>query len=230
MNKEKAVILVSGGLDSATALAIAASDGYECYAMSFSYGQRHNIEIEAAKKICERYSVKEHIIAEIDLAKWGGSALTSDRIKVPDYDENNDKIPPTYVPARNTIFLSFAVGWAEVIEARHIFIGVNSLDYSGYPDCRPEFIKAFEEAARLGTKAADEGWRFEIHAPLQYMNKAEIIRRGLELGVDYSLTHSCYNPDNNGIPCGKCDSCSLRSKGFKEAGVTDPALEGFTEG
>jgi len=226
MNKEKAVVLVSGGLDSATVLAIADAEGFECYAMSFAYGQRHNIELQAAKNICEKFSVKEHIIAEIDLARWGGSALTSDKIEVPDFDEKKPKIPPTYVPARNTIFLSFAVGWAEVIEARHIFIGVNSMDYSGYPDCRPEFIKAFEEAARLGTKAADEGWKFEIHAPLQYLNKAEIIRRGIELGVDYSLTHSCYNPDKTGKACGKCDSCSLRLKGFREAGLEDPALKG----
>jgi len=225
MNKAKAVILVSGGLDSATVLAIAASEGYECYAMSFAYGQRHNIELEAAEKICKAFSVKEHIIAEIDLAKWGGSALTSDKIKVPDYISQTDKIPPTYVPARNTVFLSFAVSWAEVIEARHIFIGVNSMDYSGYPDCRPEFIEAFEEVARLGTKAADEGWKFKIHAPLQYLNKAEIIRKGLKLGVDYGITHSCYNPDKDGVPCGKCDSCTLRKKGFQEAGLEDPAIK-----
>ena len=227
MGKEKAVILVSGGLDSATVLALAAAEGYECYAMSFSYGQRHSVELAAAKKICGKFSVKEHIVVEIDLGKWGGSALTSDKMEVPDYTGENTEIPPTYVPARNTVFLSFAVSWAEVLEARHIFIGVNSLDYSGYPDCRPEFIKAFEEVVRLGTKAVDEGWSFKIHAPLQYMNKAEIIKKGMELGVDYSLTHSCYNPSTDGTPCGRCDSCQLRINGFKQAGLQDPAINGI---
>lgn len=218
----KAVILLSGGLDSATILAVAKSEGFECYAMSFAYGQRHHVELESAKRVCETLGVAEHIVVDIDLSKWGGSALTSDAIQVPDHDpQKPPAIPVTYVPARNTIFLSFATGWAEVIGARDIFIGVNSVDYSGYPDCRPEFIQAFAACARLGTKAADEGWEFNIHAPLQTLVKGEIIKLGNKLGVDYSMTHSCYNPSEDGKACGKCDSCEIRRKGFADAGVPD---------
>ncbi|MCP4087853.1 MAG: 7-cyano-7-deazaguanine synthase QueC [Actinomycetia bacterium] len=217
----KAVILLSGGLDSATCLAIARDKGYDCYALSFDYGQRHTNELEAAKDIAESFGAKKHIIVNIDLRLWGGSALTDD-IDVPNVDTNFDHIPITYVPARNTIFLSFAVGWAEVLEARDIFIGVNSMDYSGYPDCRPEFIDAFSECARLGTKASDEGWKFNIHSPLQNLTKAEIIKVGHDLGIDYGITHSCYNPDENGLACGKCDSCYLRHKGFEDANIEDP--------
>jgi len=220
---KKAVVLVSGGLDSATVLAIAKNEGFECYAMSFAYGQRHKVELEAAKSVCEAVGVADHVVVEIDLAKWGGSALTSDKINVPDHDSaKTDSIPVTYVPARNTIFLSFATGWAEVLGAKDIFIGVNSVDYSGYPDCRPEFIKAFAECARLGTKASDEGWAFDIHAPLQNSDKPEIIKLGTSLGVNYSLTHSCYNPSPEGKACGKCDSCEIRRRGFMDAGVVDP--------
>jgi 7-cyano-7-deazaguanine synthase len=219
----KAVVLVSGGLDSATVLAIAKSKGFECYAMSFAYGQRHKVELDCARRVCKTLGVSEHIVVEIDLAKWGGSALTSDQIDVPDHDSAKaNSIPVTYVPARNTIFLSFATGWAEVLGAKDIFIGVNSVDYSGYPDCRPEFIKAFAECARLGTKASDEGWAFNIHAPLQTLDKAEIIKLGNKLGIDYSLTHSCYNPSQDGKACGKCDSCEIRRTGFTDAGIDDP--------
>ena len=219
----KAVVLVSGGLDSATVLAIAKSEGFECYGMSFSYGQRHKVELECAKRICEAVGVADHVVVEIDLSKWGGSALTSASIDVPDHDSlETNAVPVTYVPARNTIFLSLATGWAEVLGARDIFIGVNSVDYSGYPDCRPEFIKAFAECARLGTKASDEGWAFNIHAPLQTLDKPGIIKLGNGLGVDYSLTHSCYNPSPEGKACGKCDSCEIRRKGFAVAGIADP--------
>lgn len=218
----KAVVLVSGGLDSATTLAIAKKEGFECYAMSFAYGQRHQVELAAAKRICRTIGVADHVVVEIDLTKWGGSALTEKNIEVPDHDPEFNKIPITYVPARNTIFLSFATGWAEVLGAKDIFIGVNSVDYSGYPDCRPEFIKAFAECARLGTKAADEAWEFKIHAPLQHLVKSEIIKMGIALGVDYGLTHSCYNPSQEGKACGKCDSCEIRRKGFDEAGIPDP--------
>lgn len=219
----KAVVLVSGGLDSATILAVAKSEGFECYAMSFAYGQRHQVELDSAKRVCKKIGVADHVVVEIDLTKWGGSALTSDKIDVPNHDPQKvPSIPVTYVPARNTIFLSFATGWAEVLGARDIFIGVNSVDYSGYPDCRPEFIKAFAECAKLGTRASDEGWSFSIHAPLQYMEKPEIIKLGTSLGVDYSLTHSCYNPDADGKACGKCDSCEIRRKGFAAAGIPDP--------
>ena len=220
--KSKAVILVSGGLDSATVLAVAKKEGFECYAMSFAYGQRHLIELAAAKSICKANDVADHVVVEIDLTKWGGSALTSESLEVPDHIPVRDRIPITYVPARNTIFLAFATGWAEVLGAKDIFIGVNSVDYSGYPDCRPEFIRAFAECARLGTKAADEGWEFKIRAPLQYLVKSEIIKLGSRLGVDYSLTHSCYNPVADGKACGKCDSCEIRRKGFAEAGFPDP--------
>jgi len=219
--RPKAVVLLSGGLDSATCLAIAQSRGFACYALSFDYGQRHEIELQCARKIAAQAKVEQHVVIKIDLRQWGGSALTSDRIAVPEAG-STEGIPVTYVPARNTIFLSFATGWAEVIGARHLFIGVNSLDYSGYPDCRPEFIAAFAECARLGTKAADEGWKFVIDAPLQYLKKAEIIQLGVQLGIDYSLTHSCYNPTPEGLACGHCDSCNLRHHGFVEAGVPDP--------
>jgi len=219
----KAIVLVSGGLDSATVLADAKNKGFECYAMSFAYGQRHKVELDCAKHVCEAIGVADHIVVDIDLTKWGGSALTSDKIQVPDHNTTTaDTIPITYVPARNTIFLSFAIGWAEVLEAKNIFIGVNSVDYSGYPDCRPEFLKAFAECARLGTKAADEGWNFKIHAPLQSLNKTEIIKLGNSLGVDYSITHSCYNPSARGKACGKCDSCEIRRNGFIDAGIADP--------
>lgn len=218
---KKAVILLSGGLDSATVLAIAKAEGYECYALCFDYGQRHECELESAKNVANRAGVEALQIAKIDLRAWGGSALTSD-VEVPDANSYSEKIPVTYVPARNLIFLSFAVGYAEVIGAKDIFIGVNDVDYSGYPDCRPEFIKAFAEAARRGTKASDENWEFNIQAPLQYLSKSEIIKRGSELGIDYSITHSCYNPNEAGLACGKCDSCTLRRQGFKDAGVDDP--------
>ncbi|MHB9139469.1 MAG: 7-cyano-7-deazaguanine synthase QueC [Victivallaceae bacterium] len=219
MNK-KAVVLLSGGLDSATCLAIAKGEGFECYALSFDYGQRHECELLAAKTVARAMGVTEHVVIKIDLRKWGGSALTSD-IAVPDAGSTAG-IPVTYVPARNIIFLSFATGWAEVLGAKDIFIGVNSVDYSGYPDCRPRFIEAFRQCVNIGTKAEDEGWQFNIHAPLQILNKSEIIRQGIALGVDYSLTHSCYNPEADGRACGKCDSCSLRRKGFEAAGIPDP--------
>ena len=219
-----AVVLVSGGLDSATVLAIANSEGYECHALSFDYGQRHRFELEAAQQVCEAIGVTRHITLPLDLSTFGGSALTAD-IDVPkDRPENEMEagIPITYVPARNTIFLSVALGWAEVLGAFDIFIGVNAVDYSGYPDCRPEFITQFETLANLATQAGVEGsGRFRIHTPLIDLTKADIIRRGLSLGVDYSLTHSCYDPDENGHPCGHCDSCGLRAKGFAEAGVED---------
>ncbi len=224
MNTKKAIILLSGGLDSATSLAIAKDLGYECYALSFDYGQRHDIELEAAREIAKCAEVKKHIVIKIDLTLWGGSALTSSEFDVPNAGESETDIPITYVPARNTIFLSFAVAWAETLKIKDIFIGVNSVDYSGYPDCRPQFINAFEKVATLGTKASDEGWKFKIHAPLQNLNKADIITTGIELGVDYSITHSCYNPNDKGLACGKCDSCELRKQGFKSAQVADPTI------
>ena len=217
---KKAVVLLSGGLDSATCLAIAKSEGFECYALSFDYGQRHECELLAAKTIAGAMGVADHVVIKIDLRKWGGSALTSD-IAVPDAGSTAG-IPVTYVPARNIIFLSFATGWAEGLGAKDIFIGVNSVDYSGYPDCRLRFIEAFRQCATIGTKAEDEGWQFNIHAPLQTLDKSAIIRRGIALGVDYSLTHSCYNPGADGRACGRCDSCSLRRKGFEAAGIPDP--------
>lgn len=223
-SRRKAVVLLSGGLDSATALAIAQHEGFEPYALSFSYGQRHSRELESARKVAAAAGVAEHRIAEIDLWVFGGSALTAD-IDVPksrDIDHGAD-IPVTYVPARNTIFLSFALAWAEVLGAQDIFIGVNALDYSGYPDCRPEYIEAFERMANLATKAGVEGrLRLKIQAPLISMTKAQIIRRGLELGVDYGLTFSCYDPSPSGEACGECDSCLLRKKGFAENGIPDP--------
>jgi 7-cyano-7-deazaguanine synthase len=222
---DNAVVLLSGGLDSATVLAIALSHGYEVFALSFSYGQRHAVELDAAKKIAALTGAAEHRIATIDLRTFGGSALTSD-VEVPKgrpLAEIAEGIPVTYVPARNTIFLSYALAWAEVLGAGDIFLGVNALDYSGYPDCRPQFIEAFERMANLATKAAVLGQqRIRIHTPLISLSKAEIILRGIELGVDYSLTSSCYDPSPGGEACGACDSCTLRKKGFREAGVADP--------
>ena len=221
----RAVVLVSGGLDSATALAEARHAGFECYALSFDYGQRHRFELEAAKRVCESIGVRRHVTLSIDLRAFGGSALT-DNVDVPKHrsdDAISTGIPVTYVPARNTIFLALAMGWAETLGAFDLFIGVNAIDYSGYPDCRPEFIAAFERLANLATKAGVEGaGRFKVHTPLIALTKAEIIRRGVELGVDYSLTHSCYDPDDTGAPCGRCDSCQIRLKGFAEAGLVDP--------
>jgi 7-cyano-7-deazaguanine synthase len=222
---KKAVVLLSGGLDSATVLAIAREQGYEAYALSFSYGQRHIGELEAAARVAAAEGAAEHKIAKIDLRIFGGSALTAD-IAVPKgrgMEEMGHGIPITYVPARNTIFLSFALAWAEVLGSSDIFIGVNALDYSGYPDCRPEFIEAFEKMANLATKAGVEGHQaLKIHTPLIALSKAEIIAKGIELGVDYSLTSSCYDPSAAGEPCGECDSCLLRQKGFRENGREDP--------
>lgn len=224
--RKKAVVLLSGGLDSSTALAIARGEGYEIYALSFRYGQRHALEIESARRIAESMAVSRHLVVEFDLRAIGGSALTG-QWEVPrgrPMDEIASGIPATYVPARNTIFLSFALAWAETLGAEDIFIGVNALDYSGYPDCRPEYIEAFERMANLATKAGVEGsLKLKIHAPLIAMTKAQIIETGLRLGVDYSLTHSCYDPAPDGRACGSCDSCLLRLKGFAEAGVRDPA-------
>jgi 7-cyano-7-deazaguanine synthase len=218
----KAVVLYSGGIDSTTCLAIARSEGFEPYAMSFSYGQRHKTELEFAKAYARQMGAVEHMVVDIDLRKIGGSALTAD-IAVPKEGVGED-IPVTYVPARNTIFLSFALGWAEVLGAFDIFIGVNALDYSGYPDCRPEYVAAFETMANLATKAAVEGeGKLKVHTPLISLTKGEIIKRGLALGVDYARTHSCYDPTREGLACGLCDSCRLRLKGFAEAGVADPA-------
>jgi 7-cyano-7-deazaguanine synthase len=222
---KRAVVLLSGGLDSATVLAIARSQGYELYALSFSYGQRHVWELEAAKHVAASIGVAQHRVAAIDLRVFGGSALTDD-IAVPKgraTEEMSGRIPVTYVPARNTIFLSFALAWAEVLGSSDIFVGVNALDYSGYPDCRPEFISAFEKMANVATKAGVEGRQsLKIHAPLIALSKAQIIARGIELGVDYSMTSSCYDPSSAGQPCGQCDSCLLRQKGFRENGIEDP--------
>jgi len=223
---KKAVVLLSGGLDSATTLATARNDGFRCYALTFRYGQRHQLEVEAAKRIADSLGAVEHFIIDIDLAGFGGSALIDPNIEVPKDRANLgdlNRIPPTYVPARNTIFLSYALAWAEVLGAFDIFIAVNTTDYSGYPDCRAEFIAAFEKTANLATAAAiqSEG-RYRIHTPIINMTKAEIILTGTRLGVDYSLTHSCYDPDEQGRSCGKCDSCRLRLKGFAEAGLKDP--------
>jgi 7-cyano-7-deazaguanine synthase len=223
-DKRPAVVLVSGGLDSATTLAIAKADGFEIFALSFGYGQRHRVELAAAAKVAAAAGVREHRVVEIDLGQFGGSALTSD-LPVPQgrsAEEMSEGIPITYVPARNTVFLSLALAWAEVVGASDIFIGVNAIDYSGYPDCRPEYIAAFERLANLATKAGVEGTRFRIHAPLIALTKADIIRRGLQLGVDYSLTRSCYSPAASGRSCGSCDACLLRLAGFREAGIDDP--------
>jgi 7-cyano-7-deazaguanine synthase len=226
-NPRPAVVLLSGGLDSATVLAIAQSEGYAVYAMSFRYGQRHAFELECAKEIAAKSAVKQHVITEIDLRVFGGSALTSGQIAVPkdrDTESMNKGIPVTYVPARNTIFLSFALAWAEVLNCSDIFIGVNALDSSGYPDCRPEYIRAYETMANLATRAGVEGTqKLSIHTPLISLTKAQIIRRGLDLGVDYSITSTCYDPTRDGRACGSCDACILRKKGFAENGLTDPA-------
>lgn len=224
---KKAVILLSGGLDSTTALACALDQGFEVYAISFNYGQRHSVELNAAKHVAQRMKVKKHLLVTVNLRSIGASALTSDH-EVPKGRTLNDmskEIPVTYVPARNTVFLSLALAWAEALKARDLFIGVNALDYSGYPDCRPEYIDAFTHMANLATKAGVEGETFQIHTPLINMTKAEIIKKGLELGVDYSLTHSCYDPSPDGKPCRLCDSCLLRAKGFQEAGVKDPLVD-----
>ena len=225
MGERRAVVLLSGGLDSSTVLAMAHQQGFRPYALSFRYGQRHSVELAAAARVAASLGVVEHFVADIDLRPFGGSALTAD-IEVPRHDDVGQlgsDIPVTYVPARNTIFLSFALAWAEVLECSDIFIGVNALDYSGYPDCRPEYIHAYEAMANLATKAGVEGQqRLQIHTPLIAMSKADIIRVGMQLGVDYGLTSSCYDPSPQGGPCGHCDSCLLRAKGFAEVGVADP--------
>jgi 7-cyano-7-deazaguanine synthase len=221
---DKAVCLLSGGLDSATCLALARREGYSCYALSFDYGQRHKIELDAATRVAKALGAERHLVAKIGLDAFGGSALTS-AIDVPkgrSSHEMGEGIPVTYVPARNTIFLSFALAWAEVLESAHIFIGVNALDYSGYPDCRPEFIEAYERMANLATKAGVEGrTRLQIHTPLLHLSKAGIVKQGRELGLDFGLTFSCYDPAPDGRPCGQCDACLLRRKGFDEAGIED---------
>jgi 7-cyano-7-deazaguanine synthase len=221
----KAVVLLSGGLDSATTLAMATAQGFECWALSFRYGQRHAVELASAAKVAEALGAAGHRVADIDLRAFGGSALTADIAVPKDRDDDTiaHGIPVTYVPARNTIMLSFALAWAEVLDAADIFVGVNAVDYSGYPDCRPDYIAAFERMANLATKAGVEGRRLTIHAPLIDLTKAQIIRRGLELGVDYGLTSSCYDPDGQGRACGRCDACRLRLKGFADAGLADPA-------
>ena len=218
--QQRAVVLVSGGLDSATALAMARDAGYHCYALSFDYGQRHRSELQAAAAVVRSQGVAEHRLIKLDLRAIGGSALTDDAIAVP--QAPGEGIPVTYVPARNTLFLSYALAWAEVLDARHIFIGVNAVDYSGYPDCRPEYIAAFEAMARLATKAGVEGHGVRIHTPLIHLSKAQIIQQGLALGVDYAATISCYAADEEGRACGRCDSCRLRAAGFAAAGVADP--------
>jgi 7-cyano-7-deazaguanine synthase len=222
--KKKAIVLLSGGLDSATTLAMAQHEGFECYAMTFRYGQRHSVEIQSACRVATAMKVKEHRIVDIDLAAIGGSALTDSALEVPhDRTDLTNDIPITYVPARNTIFLSYAMAWAEVLGVFDIFIGVNAMDYSGYPDCRPEFIEAFEKMGNLATAAAVQGkGKLRIHTPIIRMTKAQIIQAGTKLGLDYSLTHSCYDPDNEGRACGHCDSCRIRLKGFAQAGLTDP--------
>ncbi|MFO7760281.1 MAG: 7-cyano-7-deazaguanine synthase QueC [Desulfobia sp.] len=225
MSDKKAVVLLSGGLDSTTVLAIARSLGYQCYCLSFAYGQRQEVELEKAARIARKLGSADHLVLRLDLDRMGGSALTS-AVEVPKNRSQQDmegRIPVTYVPARNTIFLAYALSWAEVVGAGAIYIGVNVMDYSGYPDCRPEYLKSFEHTANLGTRAgAEEGKRFSVRAPLLNLTKGEIISKGLGLGVDYSLTHSCYDPDSRGRACGICDACLLRLKGFREAGVPDP--------
>ena len=219
----KAVVLVSGGLDSTTCLAMAREKGFDLYALTFNYGQRHDHELNSAKMVVDFFNIQNHSIIDIDLAQFGGSALT-DKIDVPKKRDLSDmaEIPVTYVPARNTVFLSLALAWAEVLGSFDIFIGVNALDYSGYPDCRPEYISSFEKTANLATKAGVSGSSFRIHTPLIDLTKSEIVKVGMNLGVDYSLTSSCYDPDQEGNPCGLCDACYLRLKGFKETGITDP--------
>jgi len=226
----KAVVLLSGGLDSTTALAIAKAEGFESYALSFRYGQRHHIELESAARVAQALEVAEHLVLDIDLRRFGGSALTGDLAVPKDrgLEQMEQGIPVTYVPARNTVFLSFALAWAEVLEVSDIFIGVNALDYSGYPDCRPEYIAAYERMANLATRLGTEGHRStRIHAPLIRLTKAQIIRKGMGLGLDYALTGSCYDPGAAGRPCRRCDACRLRAKGFAEAGIADPLLAGF---
>lgn len=218
---KRAVVLLSGGLDSATVLATALKEGYECYAISFKYGQRHKHELDAACAIAKHYHLKHHMIVPVDLTLWGGSALTDEAIAVPDA-ESQTGIPDTYVPARNLIFLSFAAAYAETLGTTHIFIGVNSIDYSGYPDCRPKFIESFARTAKLATRTVDTDDEWHIHAPLQTLTKAEIITCGTALGVPYELTHSCYNPAEDGRSCGKCDACHLRHQGFLTANIPDP--------
>jgi 7-cyano-7-deazaguanine synthase len=219
-----AVVLLSGGLDSYTAAAIARSQGFALYALTLRYGQRHARELEAARAVARWLGVVRHIELDVDLSAFGGSSLTSDEPVPKDRPIDPEEIPSTYVPARNTVFLSLALAWAEVLGAYDIFIGVNALDYSGYPDCRPEFIAAFEQLASLATAKGVHGERFRVHAPLQTLTKADIVRRGRELGLDYALTHSCYDPDAAGAACGRCDSCTLRAAGFAQAGIDDPAL------
>ncbi|MBL4885896.1 MAG: 7-cyano-7-deazaguanine synthase QueC [Planctomycetaceae bacterium] len=225
-SSKKAVILLSGGLDSSTTLAIARSLGYELYALSFDYGQKHRFELESARKLAKEFHVAQHVVMSLDLSVFGGSALTSD-LPVPKgrtEQQMGQSIPVTYVPARNTVFLSVAMGWAESLGASEIFLGVNAVDYSGYPDCRPEFIRSFEALAQLATKTGvEKTQQWEIHAPLIQLTKAEIIHKGLELGVDYAMTHTCYDPDSQGDACGTCDACLLRLQGFKQAGKKDPA-------
>ncbi|MFT5260008.1 MAG: 7-cyano-7-deazaguanine synthase [Gammaproteobacteria bacterium] len=230
--KPRAIILLSGGLDSATVLAMVKDQGLDAYALSFQYGQRHTVELEAAKNLAKHYEVIDHQIVNIDLRQFGGSALTDDDIAVPkgrDEAEMGDGIPITYVPARNTIFLSYALAWAEVLKAQSIYIGVNAVDYSGYPDCRPEFVQAFETMANLSTEIGTQGAGIKILAPLQFMSKAEIVQAGLALGVDYSKTNSCYDPADSGAPCGECDACQLRTTGFTQAGLVDPLITAFLE-
>ncbi|MBU4208801.1 MAG: 7-cyano-7-deazaguanine synthase QueC [Proteobacteria bacterium] len=225
-DKKKAVVLSSGGIDSTTVMAIAKQEGFEIFSLSFFYGQRHFFEIEAARKVADTLGAKKHLIIDIDLKKIGGSALTDNNIDVPKHrniHNMSDEIPVTYVPARNTIFLSYALAWAEVLQSSDIFIGVNAIDYSGYPDCRPEYIESFERMANLATKAGVEGkTKLKIRAPLIHMTKAQIIRKGVELGVDFSLTRSCYDPSPENLACGRCDSCIIRKQGFKEAEIIDP--------
>ncbi len=229
---KSAIVLLSGGLDSTTALAIAKHEGFSCYAMSFRYGQRHKIELERAQDVAKQMGVIQHVIVDFDLRQFGGSALTSD-IEVPKDRSVSDMghgIPVTYVPARNTIFLSFALAWAETLGVCDIFVGVNALDYSGYPDCRPEYIEAYERMANLATKAGIEGTqKLKIHTPLIHLTKAQIVQKGLDLGVDYGITSSCYDPGPEGQPCEKCDSCQLRAKGFAEAGTSDPLIARFSK-
>ena len=219
----KAIVLLSGGLDSTTTLAIAKSEGFDCYALSFDYGQKQSSELVSAKNIAKQFDVHEHRIMRISLDDIGGSALTDSHLDIPKYEESSD-IPITYVPARNTVFLSFALAWAEVLESQSIFIGVNALDYSGYPDCRPEYIKAYEVMANLATKQSIEGTKLNIHTPLIHLTKAKIITKGLSLGIDYSKTTSCYQANSDGEACGECDACVLRRNGFDEADVEDPTM------
>ncbi|HWX27612.1 MAG TPA: 7-cyano-7-deazaguanine synthase QueC [Steroidobacteraceae bacterium] len=227
MSTKRAIVLLSGGLDSATVLGMARARGFECYALSVHYGQRHGAELEAARRVAASFGVREHRIMGVDLAGIGGSALTDAAMAIP--ESSTMGIPLTYVPARNTLLLSLALGWAEVVGAAHIFVGVNAVDYSGYPDCRPEFIAAFEQLARVATKAGIEGTRFLIQAPLIRMSKADIIRAGAELGVDFAMTVSCYQAGPDGAACGKCDSCRLRAAGFAAAGIPDPTRYRFSK-